>query len=308
MMWLRRMLLPAARLAEMRSIAVGERILLTLQVVSLLALATAAASRTWQDRMWLGAVLAGLTLLVWLPELARARARRWWFVYVWGIFAYGWLRALADETPIPVQSHYVIEADRRLFLGHNPVTSFQGAFFSPRSVTWFDWAAVLVHWSFFVIPHAVAIAVFLFDRARFPRYALLLVGTMYAALVVFFLVPTEPPWLAAAGGDLPGVYRVMDFVGGRVDPETYREFYATFGEPNSVAAMPSVHFGVIVAMALWGWAAHRWLGAAFIAYAAITGVAIVYLGEHYVTDLVGGAATAALVRVLLRRIGPLRPY
>jgi hypothetical protein len=37
-------------------------------------------------------------------------------------------------------------------------------------------------------------------------------------------------------------------------------------------------------------------GALGAAYAATLGVALVYLGEHYVTDLIAGAAVVALVR------------
>ena len=39
-------------------------------------------------------------------------------------------------------------------------------------------------------------------------------------------------------------------------------------------------------------------------YAALLGLALVYLGEHYATDLVGGALLAETVRAVAPRVGP----
>jgi membrane-associated phospholipid phosphatase len=40
-------------------------------------------------------------------------------------------------------------------------------------------------------------------------------------------------------------------------------------------------------------------------YAALLGLALVYLGEHYVVDIIGGAALAETVRVGAPRTAPL---
>jgi membrane-associated phospholipid phosphatase len=280
------------------------RTLLVLQVGALLVLTATVASRLWQDHIWVGFLLIAVTFAVWLPELARPRFRRWWFVYVWGIFVYTILRAFADETGIPTHWTYAKHIDEFIFFGTNPVAALQDRFFSPSEVSWLDWAAVLVHWSFFIIPHAVAVAIFVWRRPQFPRYALVLAGTMWIGLVLFYLVPTAPPWLVASTGEQPNVFRVMDFVGGQVDPETYKEFYASLGEPNSVAAMPSIHEGAIFAMFLWAFTYMRRLSPLFLAYALLTGISLVFLGEHYVIDLLVGVAAASLCWYAVVRYSP----
>jgi membrane-associated phospholipid phosphatase len=65
---------------------------------------------------------------------------------------------------------------------------------------------------------------------------------------------------------------------------------------NQVAAMPSLHTGVAVMVALYAvyrltspW---RWLT---LLYPLSMGTALVYLGEHYVADLLGGVVLAVLV-------------
>lgn len=292
------------RLARVEDSSLLGRALLGGQVVCLLALTAAVVTRTWQDHIWIGFLLVAVTLAVWIPELPRPRARRWWFVYVWGIFVYTLLRALADETPIPTRWTYAKRLDELIFLGSNPVTALQGEFFSPSAVSWLDRAAVLVHWSFFVVPSATAVVIFIWERPLFPRYALVVVGTMYLGLILFYVVPTAPPWLAASTGVEPGVFRVMDFVGGEVDEETYEEFYASLGEPNSVAAMPSIHLGVIFAMFLWAYHYHRRHSPVFLAYAILTGISLVYLGEHYVIDLLAGVVCASLCWLMVRRFAP----
>lgn len=287
-----------------RGQAVGETALLVTQAALLLAMAATVATRLWQDHMWVGFVLVAVTLVVWAPEAWRPRARKWWFAYVAGIFLYTLLRAYADETLVPIRTVYVIDIDKFFFFGTDPVVWLQDRLFSPDRLTPLDFLAVQVHWSFFVAPHLVAVAIFLWRRELFPRYTVLVVGTMYLGLALFFLLPTTPPWLAGQAGQLPGVFRVMDFVGGRVDSGTYQTFYASLGEPNSVAAMPSIHMGVTFAMYLWARDHYRRLGWALLAYSAVMGVSLLYLAEHYVADLTVGVACAVVCYWVTKRVVP----
>ena len=65
---------------------------------------------------------------------------------------------------------------------------------------------------------------------------------------------------------------------------------------NPWAAMPSLHFATSMMAAIQLAEAGPVAGAAGWAYAGTLGFALVYLGEHYVTDLIAGAALVALVR------------
>jgi membrane-associated phospholipid phosphatase len=153
----------------------------------------------------------------------------------------------------------------------------------------------------------MAVLIFLFRRTLFGRYTFTVVGTMYLGLLLFFLVPTTPPWLAGVQGDLNGAFRVMDFVGGEVHASTYRRAYASLGEPNSVAAMPSIHMGVTFAMLLWSLThARRWV-LPLVFYNLIMAFSLVYLAEHYVLDLIVGVFCATLAWVVSRRLIRLPP-
>ncbi len=279
----------------------AERVLLVAQSAVLLLMAGSVATKIWQDHIWFGFVLVGLSLAVWAPEVRWRRERLWWFAYVAGIFVYTLLRAYADETGVAVRTGYVISIDKALFLGTDPIIWLQGRFFDPVSLGFQDYASVAVHWSFFIAPHLAAVLIFLYRRPLFPKYVIMVAGTMYLALLLFFVVPTTPPWLAGQMGALPGVFRVMDFVGGSVDPETYESFYASLGEPNSVAAMPSLHQGVTFAMYLWARDHERRLAPWLLAYSVVMGLALMYLGEHYLADIAVGMACAVVLWLIARR-------
>jgi len=265
-------------------------------------MSAAVATRTWQDHPWFGVALVGVTFVAWAPELQMRRQRSWWFVYVAGIFVYTLLRALADETSIGTRTDYVISLDSWL-PGSSPVPYLQELRIVHSWPELLDWAAIAVHWSFFLAPHAAALAVFWFRRALFPSYALLVVLIMWFGLALFVLLPTSPPWLAAQQGELPGVTRIMDstireslgedssFPGGA---ETYDEFYKALGEPNSVAAMPSIHMAVTFAMFLWARRFAPRFAWPLLVYSGVMAIALVYLGEHYVADEMAGIGVALL--------------
>ena len=111
---------------------------------------------------------------------------------------------------------------------------------------------------------------------------------------VYWLAPTAPPWYAASAavkdGDGEPGSAAHD---GRVRRAFWRDgwgsLYSVFGG-NPLAAMPSLHFATSVMAALLLAEVGAVAGALAFAYAAVLGFALVYLGEHYVVDLLAGAA------------------
>ena len=75
---------------------------------------------------------------------------------------------------------------------------------------------------------------------------------------------------------------------------------------NPWAAMPSLHFATSVTAAISLAETGRTAGAAGWAYALTLGFALVYLGEHYVTDLVAGRR-AGRRRCAVASTSPSRP-
>ena len=200
-----------------------------------------------------------------------------------------------------VRVEYPIKVDRALF-GTAPTIALQRRFARPGRPSAFDYALVAVHWAWFVQPHAASAWILWRHPDEFPRAAMLICATFDIGALGYVLVPTAPPWWAAAqgvderlDGKVSEMRRIMVDVGERVWGGLWPALYRFFGG-NPLAAMPSLHFGTSVMAAsvlddfgpvpaFLGWG-----------YASVLGFALVYLGEHYVVDLAAGLALVAAVR------------
>jgi hypothetical protein len=262
-----------------------------------------------------------------------------------------------------VRIDYPIVADRALGLGELPTLRLQRAL-ARRGSDGPEWQArdrvlVWTHWAWFTVPHASLAYILLRHRGRFPRAAVMTYAVFDIGATVYWLLPTAPPWYAAAaaaaaeggvaergvavrgaaedglavrgaaeGGVAEGGLAVRGVaergLGGAaseaiVEPELrrmmveYGEFfwrdgwgplYSVFGG-NPFAAMPSLHFATSLMAALLLTEVGPVAGALGWGYTATLGFALVYLGEHYVADLLAGAVLTGAVRRLAPRAGPV---
>jgi membrane-associated phospholipid phosphatase len=86
--------------------------------------------------------------------------------------------------------------------------------------------------------------------------------------------------------------------------DRWGSLYSLFGG-NPLAAMPSLHFATSLMAALLLAEVGPIQGALGFAYTGALGFSLVYLGEHYVVDLIAGAALTVLIRRLAPRATPL---
>jgi membrane-associated phospholipid phosphatase len=136
------------------------------------------------------------------------------------------------------------------------------------------------------------------------RSATLMAATFDAGAIVYWLVPTAPPWWAGSTGRLPHVRRIMTEAGEQFWGRAWQRLYDSLAG-NPFAAMPSLHFGTSVMAARVLSDVGPKQGAFGWAYAITLGFGLVYLGEHYVVDLIAGAALAESVRRLEPAVWPL---
>ncbi len=199
---------------------------------------------------------------------------------------------------------YPIRVDRAIGGGETPTTRLQRALGRPGEVRPHDLALSMVHWSWFFVPHGTLVYILLRHPERFPRSATFMAATFDLGLVVYWVLPTAPPWHAAESGRMEPVRRIMVESGERFWKRLWRPLYDSL-EGNPFAAMPSLHFGTSVMAARVLSDVSRGTGALGWAYALTLGFGLVYLGEHYVVDLLAGLALAETVRRLEPAAGPL---
>jgi len=207
-----------------------------------------------------------------------------------------------------VRVAYPVKADRLIGAGTTPTLRLQRAHGTPGSFAWWEKLLVWSHWVWFAFPHGTVLYLILRHPERLNRGAARVYATFDIGLLGYWLVPTAPPWYAAAEGHMedggtPELRRMMVEYGEQFWRSGWAPLYGVLGG-NPLAAMPSLHFATSVSAAhvlaetgtlagLLGWA-----------YTATLGTALVYLGEHYVVDLAAGLALAEGVRLGAPRAEP----
>ena len=262
----------------------------------------------------LAALAGGPLALAVLQPRTRGRDIALFTLQMWGF-------TMAHELPYDDP-----EALRRRLRIRYPIVSRPGArarraartcacsarFSRPGRVTPLDRFLSVVHWAWFMEPHLALLFVQTRDpgalrrarRARWPP------PTTSAARSTS-RVPTAPPWWSAEQGyieppvehvpaevaaeEAPHVRRIMVDAGEQVWRRAWQPLYDSFNS-NPWAAMPSLHFATSLMAAIHLGEGGRLAGAAGWGYVGTLGFALVYLGEHYVTDLIAGAALVGLIR------------
>ena len=268
-------------------------------VIAILITAILVTERTPRREPFLYAVvLAALITLTW----ASARSRSdygLWALYIGGFAIFSVARSFADETGVQTHFDDLIRVDKTLAFGAVPTVWLQSRFFDPTHIDWLDRATTYIHWSYFVLPHLFAAHLFLGKRHLFERYVLLFVGVLMAGLVVYFIFPAAPPWAASLTGHLDPTYKVVTEVGSEWNVNLYAKLETQIRSSNPVAAMPSLHMAVSVAVLLVAFRANWLLGILALAYNVAMAFSLVYLGEHYVVDILAGILLTVTVYVAL---------
>ncbi len=269
---------------------------------------------------WVLALLlaaCGGELRVW-----RRAVLRDWGPLIAVLFAYDFLRGQADEigrlfADLPAlkrdaagtridHAHVLpqLRADEWLFGwwtgGDVPTVWLQDRLYVPGDVQWYDILIVPVYMSHFIVPMALAVALWISSYHLFRRYVWTLVTLTVMTLTTYALFPAAPPWMASLNGYLPeGVVRVTSVTLQATGVGTVRsavqqgEAYA-----NAVAAIPSLHSAVPFMVLLFTWPLIRRRSRVLLGlYVLAMTFTLTYGGEHYIVDAFIGWAYAVVAVV-----------
>ena len=191
-----------------------------------------------------------------------------------------------------------IKVDEWLFGGTVPTVSLQHAFYTPGVAHVWDYAAFAVYMTHFILPYVLAGVLWKYNRAKFHRFVALFLGLSFAAFFTYALYPAVPPWMASQNAHLQPTAKVIDEMWAHVGFANGASVFSATGHfANPVAAVPSLHAGYALLLALFLWkSAGKWRPVLAI-YAVAMGVTLVYTGEHYVIDIALGWLYATTVFV-----------
>ncbi len=233
--------------------------------------------------------------------LPRTKARDA-FLFLQQMWAFVMVHELPYDDPEALRRRlkvrYPIRGDRLIGAGRLPNTRLQGWLTrQDGSVSPLDRVLSIAHWVWFFEPHLSLLYILVTDEKKFVRAARQMGGAFDLGCAVYIAVPTAPPWWAAENGYTGDdeVQRRMLAVGEETFRGAWPRMYNAV-DGNPWAAMPSLHFGASVLAAILLSESNRKAGMVGWTYAGVLGFALVYLGEHYVVDLLAGLGLVATVR------------
>jgi PAP2 superfamily len=222
-----------------------------------------------------------------------------WLPIVLVLGAYDFTRGAADSLGIGVHVQPMIEFDRFLFFGETPTEWLQAHLYDPQVLSAWNVFFTLVYTSYFIAPFALAGVLWARDRLAFLRFAKRLVTLALAGLATYILFPAAPPWMAGETGALGHIYRTTSKGWEIIGVGTAALFSSGQDKVNLVAAVPSLHSGfcMLVALFLWPRVRRRALRPLLLLYPLAMGLTLMATGEHYFFDVLLGWIYAGAVMV-----------
>ncbi len=246
------------------------------------------------------AVLLWMLVAFGLSSIGRTRDEvrlmvRDWLVLVVIYMIYDYSRGSADELGIGVNYTIPRNIDRFIFFGRDPNVWLQ-SWLLHDDVRWYDVGGSIIYMMHFVLPVLPLAMLRMRNREEWLRYVRRFSLTLYIAVASFIVFPTAPPWMAAEKGYTKPVYRITGRGWWELHLKTVSKTLDRGAAVlNSVAAMPSLHAGMALLVALWFTRNKpRWIRNVALAYPLAMAFTLVYFGEHWAIDTIMGWATVLL--------------
>jgi len=241
-----------------------------------------------------------------------------WTPFIALLIGYELVRGFADTAGFKIHISELVNTEKALF-GFIPTVELQQRFFNPAKIAIWDFLAVIIDFLHFLLPLAIAFFLWLKDKKAYWMFVIALLTLSFSGFVTYLLYPAAPPWYASQRAGLISVYKVVDFVVAQIGwGWDFSRIYNNLN-PNQVAAMPSLHsaYPWLAFLALRNF--NKKIGYFFLIYPFLVWISVVYLGEHYVIDVIAGIIYATvvyltvyhfaqikrLVRKIVRQVRPL---
>ena len=247
-----------------------------------------------QRNAWIiagGMALAGVSVLL----IERGPIRPW-IAYLCGWLLFTCLRYEPWDLGLPMHWDYPRAAlswlpggDPSFWLQHQLYRQAQpGPLDVAMAVLWLS-APVVIHVAAFVLWRA--------ESSRLRPFVTAVLIVLGGALVTGLLVPTAPPWLAGLNGHGDHVSRVLIDLMYAGNPEAYRASYQVHHLAD-LSSMPSVPVALAVVLCFSLGRVDAAVRSCIALYAALVGLAAIYLGEAAVLDVLGGVGVGLLAAAI----------
>jgi membrane-associated phospholipid phosphatase len=174
--------------------------------------------------------------------------------------------------------------------GFNLTGTIQQAFLSSAISS----LALFLYSLHFPLIVVASVSLWFAKRSLFDKYAISMVVTSFASLFLFAVMPSSPPWYQGMASNLvsaAGSSSASSFLSGSSILASYVHL-TTLIEADKFAAFPSLHAAYMVLFCYFMMRFKPLLGIITIPLTFGVLFSTLYLGQHYLIDLIAGSALA----------------
>jgi membrane-associated phospholipid phosphatase len=180
-------------------------------------------------------------------------------------------------------------------VSYGVIQAVQSAFLSPDLTD----AMSFLYGLHFPLVIGSAILLWYSNRVLYKRYVYSLAACSYVSLVFYTLAPSAPPWYNGV------VSNLLATTSTQISTPSILSELARIGsliESDKLAAFPSLHAAYVVLFSYFTTKLKRTYGLVSIPVTIGVLFSTIYLGQHYITDLLAGVAVAAACVLLITRL------
>ena len=235
-------------------------------------------------------ILFGALLIVLFWYMSRHTVLRDLMPFFMILITYESLRGFGSGVRfIDIHIEDIIIFEKALFGGIIPAYYLQSTLMQGSLGLLFNYLTSAFYASHYFVPLAVAILLWYRSRSHYWPFVIGFILVAYIGFVIYIFFPAAPPWWATKYGylvdqpvNLPASFVAMSSLTSHIGP-------------NKVAAMPSLHmsfptYSALFCVHVWG-KKYIWL----FAFPLCVGFSTIYLGHHYIIDLLAGMLLALSV-------------
>lgn len=215
-----------------------------------------------------------------------------WAPFVALLLSYQAMYGLVGRIAGIVHVQEPIRADLQIF-GSIPTLVLQQLYRTPI----LDYLGALVYSLHFIAPTIFAFLLWKYKSQHYWKYTLALAISTYAALITFLVYPVAPPWYGI------NATRILFQVDNTVGVQVYRTIFDFF-QPNPFAAFPSLHSTYPWVISLFAVKIWKKKALPVLVFPILVWFSAVYLGEHYVVDVIGGIVYSTCAFLAVEKLIP----
>lgn len=230
-----------------------------------------------------------------------------WVPFIALLLGYELIRGFAQSAGFPIHIAEMVNLEKGIF-GFIPGVELQRLFFDPNHIHIWDIGAVIIDFLHFPLPLLIAFYLWIKDRKAYWKFVVALLLLSFSGFLTYLIYPAAPPWYADQIAHLIHIHKVIDYVVAQIGwGWDFSQIYNHLN-PNPVAAIPSLH------------SAYPWLAFLvlrnldkkkalfFLPYPFLVWISVVYLGEHYVIDVIAGIIYASVAYFVVYHNSTIRHW